>query len=356
MNSMISRCLSAVGDVGGGVDALKDRGPKTDDRVGWFNADEFLGRLKRVNIFCGGFGSGKTEVAVNFSLRMRELGRRVSIADLDIVNLYFRSREVRDQLRGQGIEVLVPGGALANADLPIIIPEIKGAIEGQSSKPESRMTIETRSSNDGGRSGANHQDTKTPRGQSANDKGPGTEDEGTSGREPDSPESRIQNAESRAADKGRPVVVLDLGGDPAGAKVMASIAEGMRPEDYSGLFVLNSRRPFTATVEAAKRMMDGISSAARIDVNRIVVNSHLIDETTPAVIEEGIALGEELSRATGATMAFVAVQPEMLGRFDAAGCRYPVMVLERLMLKPWEPAHRPAEANTANWLGKYKIQ
>ena len=51
-----------------------------------------------------------------------------------------------------------------------------------------------------------------------------------------------------------------LGGDPAGAKVMASIAEGMRPEDYSGLFVLNSRRPFTATVEAAKRMMDEIVS------------------------------------------------------------------------------------------------
>jgi len=158
---------------------------------------------------------------------------------------------------------------------------------------------------------------------SSNDKGPGTKDEGTS-----------------------PVVVLDLGGDPAGAKVMASIAEGMRPGDYSGLFVLNSRRPFTATVEAAKRMMDGISSAAKIGVDRIVVNSHLIDETTSAVIEEGIALGEELSRATGAAIAFVAVQREMLERFDAAGCRYPVMVLERLMLKPWEPS---------NWLGKYRI-
>ena len=93
-------------------------------------------------------------------------------------------------------------------------------------------------------------------------------------------------------------------------------------------------------------MMDGISSAAKIGVDRIVVNSHLIDETTSAVIEEGIALGEELSRATGAAIAFVAVQREMLERFDAAGCRYPVMVLERLMLKPWEPS---------NWLGKYRI-
>jgi hypothetical protein len=127
---------------------------------------------------------------------------------------------------------------------------------------------------------------------------------------------------------------------------MASIAEGMRPEDYSSLFVLNSRRPFTATVAAAEAMMAGIADAARIKVDRIVVNSHLIDETTPAVIDEGIALGEELAHATGARIAFVAVQRVMLDRFDAAGCRYPVMVLDRLMLKPWEPS---------NWLGKFRI-
>lgn len=296
---MISRCLSAAGDVGGDVDALKDRGPGTDDRVSWFNADEFLGRLKRVNIFCGGFGAGKTEVAVNFSLRMREQGRRVSIADLDIVNLYFRSREVREQLQNQGIKVIVPGGTLANADLPVIVPEVRGALEDRGPKTE--------------------------------DRGTKTEDEGRRTRD----------------DETAPVVVLDLGGDPAGAKVMASIAEGMRPEDYSGLFVLNSRRPFTATVDATRRMMDSIGSAARISVDRIVVNSHLIDETTPAVIKEGIALGEEVARATGAAIAFVAVQRDMLAQFDAAGCGYPVMVLDRLMLKPWEPS---------NWLGKYHIE
>jgi hypothetical protein len=110
---------------------------------------------------------------------------------------------------------------------------------------------------------------------------------------------------------------------------------------------LNSRRPFTATVDAAKRMMDDISSAARISVDRIVVNSHLIDETTPAVIEEGIGLGERVARETGAAIAFVAVQRDMLEQFDAVGCAYPVMVLDRLMLKPWEPS---------NWLGKYRIE
>ncbi len=128
---------------------------------------------------------------------------------------------------------------------------------------------------------------------------------------------------------------------------MASIAEGMKPEDYSGFFVLNSRRPFTATVPAAEAMMAGIGSAARIKVDRIVINSHLVDETTPAVIEEGIGLGEALAKKTGARIAFVAVQRVMLDRFDAEKCPYPVMVLDRLMLKPWEES---------NWLGKYKIQ
>jgi hypothetical protein len=302
---MISPCPRAAGEAGVGAGAPQDRGPRTEDRANWFNADGLLSGLRRVNIFCGGFGSGKTEVAVNFSMRMREFGRRVSIADLDIVNLYFRSREVREQLRSCGIDVIVPSGALVDADLPIIVPEIKGAIEGQSAKPEVRMTIEARRTN------------------AANGEGRMTKDGGTA-----------------------PVVVLDLGGDPAGARVMASLAGAMKPEDYSGLFVLNSRRPFTATVAAAKEMMAGIADAAGIRVDRIVVNSHLIDETTPAVIEEGIALGEELAAATGARIAFVAVQRELLDRFDVAGCKYPVMVLDRLMLKPWEPS---------NWLGKYRI-
>jgi RecA/RadA recombinase len=310
---MISRCLRAAADVGVSA-GITSSAPATKS---WFNADGFLKELKRINIFCGGFGSGKTEVAVNFSLRMRELGRKVSIADLDIVNLYFRSREVRNQLRSCGIEVIVPSGALVNADLPIIVPEIKGAIEGQSSKDalsdrgrrgQGRMTNEARNPNEGRAS------------------------------EGESPMSNVQC---------RPLVVLDLGGDPAGARVMASIAEAMRPEDYSGLFVLNSRRPFTATVASAQEMMAGISDAARIKVDRIVVNSHLIDETTPAVIDEGIALGEELAQKTGARIAFVAVQRALLDRFDAAGCGYPVMVLDRLMLKPWEPS---------NWLGKYRIR
>jgi len=76
----------------------------------------------------GNYGSGKTEVAVNLAIRLADEGRTVQLADLDIVNPYFRSREARARMEGHGIRVVVPPGAQAWADLPIILPEIQGML------------------------------------------------------------------------------------------------------------------------------------------------------------------------------------------------------------------------------------
>lgn len=54
---------------------------------------------KRLVIVIGHYGSGKTEFAVNYAVKMKEIYENVSIADLDIVNPYFRSREKRDFLK-----------------------------------------------------------------------------------------------------------------------------------------------------------------------------------------------------------------------------------------------------------------
>jgi len=77
----------------------------------------------------GNYGSGKTEVAVNFALHLAGNGRRVSIADLDIVNPYFRCREARALMETAGIRVVVPPAAQTWADLPIVVPEIKGMLQ-----------------------------------------------------------------------------------------------------------------------------------------------------------------------------------------------------------------------------------
>ena len=56
---------------------------------------------ERVVLIVGNYGSGKTEVAVNLAIRLSE-GRDVSVADLDIVNPYFRSREARAAMAASG--------------------------------------------------------------------------------------------------------------------------------------------------------------------------------------------------------------------------------------------------------------
>ena len=80
----------------------------------------------RLIMVVGNYGSGKTEIAVNMAIAMARDGLKVSIADLDIVNPYFRCREAQALMEAHGIRVVVPPGAQAMADLPIIVPEIKG--------------------------------------------------------------------------------------------------------------------------------------------------------------------------------------------------------------------------------------
>jgi hypothetical protein len=76
----------------------------------------------------GNYGSGKTEVSVNLAMRGRSRGLEVSIADLDLVNPYFRTREARGVLSGLGIEVIIPPERYLQADLPILTPAVAGMI------------------------------------------------------------------------------------------------------------------------------------------------------------------------------------------------------------------------------------
>ena len=85
---------------------------------------------KTIVALVGGFGSGKTEVSVNLAKYLTATQQSpVTIADLDLVNPYFRSREAVAEMEAMGIRVIAPRGGQFFADLPILMPEIKGAIE-----------------------------------------------------------------------------------------------------------------------------------------------------------------------------------------------------------------------------------
>lgn len=231
----------------------------------WMNADRFLKTLRRVNLFVGGYGSGKSEVAVNFALSLTGAGSTIKIGDLDIVNPYFRSREVRHILGEYGVELLFPPVEIMESDLPLINPEISGALKNLNGS-----------------------------------------------------------------------LVLDIGGDAVGARVLASLSGVLPANGLNCFFVLNSRRPFSTTVVEVKKMIRGIEEASGIGVTHLVPNSHLIDETTEAVIEEGIVLAEAVKKETGKEIGFVVVERQMLKELNLNCISYPVLVINRQLLKPWE--------------------
>ena len=84
--------------------------------------------IKGIVVIVGNFGSGKTEVSINLAVNQRRAGVDVKIADLDLVNPYFRTREARKSLSMLGIEVVVPEEKYLQADLPILSPVISGLI------------------------------------------------------------------------------------------------------------------------------------------------------------------------------------------------------------------------------------
>lgn len=89
---------------------------------------------KRITIFTGNFGSGKTEVAVNYALKIRERGYKTAIVDFDIVNPYFRTADVKSYLEDNGIKVVVPLYANTNVDVPALPAEINTLFENKEYK------------------------------------------------------------------------------------------------------------------------------------------------------------------------------------------------------------------------------
>ncbi|MCL6639042.1 MAG: hypothetical protein K6T80_05080 [Firmicutes bacterium] len=86
--------------------------------------------LRKINIFTGNFGSGKTEITLNFALELHRQGREVTIVDLDIINPYFRTRTVKEGLEAAGVAVVCPERRMMDADLPALSPAIRGVLEG----------------------------------------------------------------------------------------------------------------------------------------------------------------------------------------------------------------------------------
>lgn len=199
-----------------------------------------MNKDKRIRIIIGHYGSGKTEFSLNYALKLNELGKKVAIADLDVVNLYFRSREKASLLEEKGIKIIgasIKGNAL---DLPAISGEVLTPLQDKS------------------------YDT-----------------------------------------------ILDVGGDPAGARALGRYHEYFVEGQYDMFFVLNLNRPETGTVQKALEFIRQIEDTSRAKVTGIINNTHLLKSTTIEDVLKGYELSLELSELTSIPLKYNVVLEEL---------------------------------------------
>ncbi|MCP4899580.1 MAG: cobalamin biosynthesis protein CbiA [bacterium] len=220
---------------------------------------------RRVTLFVGHFGSGKTEIAINCALDLSAAGRRVALADLDVVKPYFRSRSARKWLAEADIQLVAPQGENLHADLPIIVPQIRSLLR-----------------------------------------------------------------------QGDQTVIMDVGGDDTGARVLGSLADVLDPEETDTLLVLNFRRPSTPGVDEAVEMVRRIEVVSRTRITGLVSNTHLMNETTADLVDDGYRLALETSQRLGVPVVAIAAQDTHLKQLDPVEYECQILALRRILLPQFE--------------------
>ncbi len=211
----------------------------------------------RINIITGHYGSGKTNLSINFALTAAKEGRRVRLMDLDIVNPYFRAADCEDMLRAHGVEVIRPVYANTNLDLPSI--------------PADAYSI-------------------------------------------------FGDRES--------TVIIDVGGDDAGAAALGRFSAQILQDDFRHFSVVNARRSLTQTPQEAVEILREIERACRVPVTHLVNNTHLCGETTAQVVEASIPYAEEVAREAGLPLALTTAPAGLQVPFP----HYPVEIFVKA---PW---------------------
>lgn len=209
-----------------------------------------------VTVVCGHYGVGKTNFALNLALEAAAEGLDVTLIDLDIVNPYFRSSEYRDVLDRNGVALVAPVFAEAHSNLDV--PSLTGAIV-----------------------------------------------------------PAINRAYFDAAKgEGTQRVIIDVGGDDAGATSLARFARDISSGDYGFLYVVNRFRNLTQSVDEAVAVLREIEQRCGLYATGIVSNAHLKSETTFEVIDEGATFAKEVARETSLELVCV-TQPIWLAQQDS---------------------------------------
>lgn len=218
---------------------------------------------KRVTIFSGHYGSGKSEISVNTAFILRKKCMDVLLADMDIVNPFFRSIDAKRALESAGIRTIAPMYANTNVDVPAIGPEISAALHNESLR-----------------------------------------------------------------------VILDVGGDEEGARVLGRFSKEIPEDDYDMFFVFNRSRPMTTNLSDTLVYIREIEVSSRLKFTGIINNTHFMDETTADDILYGAQLALEISHETGIPFFASSVMEELVPKLEP-GIDHPLIILKRNIIMPF---------------------
>ncbi len=215
----------------------------------------------RLQIITGHYGSGKTTLAINLAMEAAKNGRKVCLADMDIVNPYFRAADSARPLEKAGVRLIKPVYAGTNLDSPVLPAELAAAFD----------------------------------------------------------------------DTSYDTVILDVGGDDAGATALGVYASRILQTDHIHLYVFNARRPLTSTPEETTEILREIERVSRIPVTGLVNNTNLGEETDSGVLKASLPFAERTSELAGLPVLFTCAKKDI-----AAGIGLPrVHPLTMWVSPPW---------------------
>ena len=204
---------------------------------------------------------------MNYARHLRRRGAPVVVADLDIVNPYFRVREQREALAEEGIRVVSSNCEEDDhLDMPALAASVRACFEsdGQTS-------------------------------------------------------------------------LVDVGGDPAGAVVLAQYAWLLRERPYEMWMVINANRPQTARAEEVLAYQEGIERFSRLRVTGLINNTHLLRETTPEDILRGDALVGEVQARTGLPVVCTVIEERLRPQTENLKLKGEPFYISLAMRPDWLP-------------------